>query len=381
MLQFSQPMMLWGLLALLIPIIIHLFSRSKHKQLLFSTLSLFPNLPPINRKQIKVTQWRLLLLRLLLITAIVLLLAGTHFGNKNLDVAEIHLVTDDWLASANQQQRNELIEQLTVSNDGSQSSVYSLGSSKLLTENDILNDKPALAYSATNVWQTVAQWFIQNIASNQKITIHTTNRLSQFVGEPVGLPSQIHWSIIAPETSSGSKQDTVTLSVLLLSSSPANLALQQRLDFAFESLSQAASVKIKVTNANVNVPLSPDLNLVDAVVLLDTLAGNSQLQFTKDTTVVDYQQLNALDTANFPLAVAELLFQPVIDEHYWRNAKVSRETISSAGQGRFLDVTQANLESADFPLGWLLFCAFLFVSERWLSEVFTKPSRTLTADD
>lgn len=381
MLQFSQPVMLWGLLALLIPIIIHLFSRSKHKQVLFSTLSLFPNQPPINRKQIKVTQWRLLLLRLLLVTATVLLLAGIHFGNKNRDVSAFHLVTDDWLASANQQQRNALIEKLNASNDGSQTSVYRLGASSRLTETDILEGKPSLAGSATNVWQAVAQWLSENTASHQKITIHTTNRLSQFVGEPVGLPAEINWSVIESEISSASETDIVALSVLLVSGAQVNLSLQQRLDAAFERLNQAATVKITVTNVNADAALSQDLNQVDAVVLLDTLADSRQLQFTKDTTVVDYQQLNALDSADFSIALAELLFQSAIDEHYWRNVKVSREVISSAGQGRLLDVTQATIQSADFPLWWLLLCVFLFVGERWLSEILTKPVRTLTSDD
>lgn len=81
---FLRPEFLYGLLALTIPIIIHLFNFRRHKKLYFSDISRLKNLTNKTRKQKQLKYLIVLALRLLTITAIVLALAGPVPDEKEL---------------------------------------------------------------------------------------------------------------------------------------------------------------------------------------------------------------------------------------------------------------------------------------------------------
>lgn len=73
---FIRPEFLYGLTALAIPIIIHLFNFRRHKKLYFSDISRLKNITAHTRKQQKLKHLIVLLLRMLAILFIVLALAG-----------------------------------------------------------------------------------------------------------------------------------------------------------------------------------------------------------------------------------------------------------------------------------------------------------------
>jgi len=80
---FIRPEFLYGLFALAIPVIIHLFNFRRHKKLYFSDISRLKNITTHTRKQQKLKHLIVLLLRMLAILFIVLALAGPEL-KKNI---------------------------------------------------------------------------------------------------------------------------------------------------------------------------------------------------------------------------------------------------------------------------------------------------------
>ncbi len=81
---FLRPEFLYGLTALIIPVIIHLFNFRRHKKLYFSDISRLKNITAHTRKQQKLKHLIVLLLRMLAILFIVIALAGPEL-KKNSD--------------------------------------------------------------------------------------------------------------------------------------------------------------------------------------------------------------------------------------------------------------------------------------------------------
>ncbi len=72
---FLTPSMLWGLLAASIPIIIHLYSLRQTKEIEFSSLKYIRELEYETIRRLKIRQWLLVLLRMLIIICIILMAA------------------------------------------------------------------------------------------------------------------------------------------------------------------------------------------------------------------------------------------------------------------------------------------------------------------
>ncbi len=72
---FLAPAMLWGLLAASIPIIIHLYSLRQTKEIEFSSLKYIRELEYETIRRLKIRQWLLVLLRMLIIICLILMVA------------------------------------------------------------------------------------------------------------------------------------------------------------------------------------------------------------------------------------------------------------------------------------------------------------------
>ncbi|MFT4926078.1 MAG: hypothetical protein ACI8WB_002176 [Phenylobacterium sp.] len=92
---------LLGLLALAIPLLIHLFNPGKGTLVWVGNIKLMQLAKKNAVTELRLTRWLLLLLRLLIIILITLLLAKTlfHGSNENTDKT-LHLLTPQWVAQA-----------------------------------------------------------------------------------------------------------------------------------------------------------------------------------------------------------------------------------------------------------------------------------------
>jgi len=82
-LHFQNPNILWGLISLIIPIIIHLFNFKRFKPIYFSNLKFLKNITAENKNRSKIKNWLLLLTRLLALACIIIAFAQPLIPNNN----------------------------------------------------------------------------------------------------------------------------------------------------------------------------------------------------------------------------------------------------------------------------------------------------------
>ncbi|VAV85415.1 FIG00651956: hypothetical protein, partial [hydrothermal vent metagenome] len=81
--QFKYPELLYALLLLLIPIIIHLFQLRRFEKVPFTNVQFLKSITIQTRKSSQLKKWLTLLTRLLLIAAVVLAFAQPYFSKSN----------------------------------------------------------------------------------------------------------------------------------------------------------------------------------------------------------------------------------------------------------------------------------------------------------
>ena len=112
--RFLYPQMLWGLLALLIPILIHLFNFRRHKLVYFSNTAVLRSIQQENAKTRKLKYWITLLLRCLFVAALVLAFAFPYRPERQINVnSEDNLVgiyIDNSMSMKGQSARTTLLE-------------------------------------------------------------------------------------------------------------------------------------------------------------------------------------------------------------------------------------------------------------------------------
>lgn len=79
--QFKYPELLWGLLLLLIPILIHLFQLRRFKKTPFTNVKFLKQVVSESRKSSTLKKWLLLISRMMIIAALVLAFAQPFFAN------------------------------------------------------------------------------------------------------------------------------------------------------------------------------------------------------------------------------------------------------------------------------------------------------------
>ena len=112
--RFLYPNMLWGLLALLIPILIHLFNFRRHKLVYFSNTAVLRSIQQENAKTRKLKYLVTLLLRCLFIAALVLAFSFPYHPEKQINTNSsdnlIGIYIDNSMSMKGQSQRTTLIE-------------------------------------------------------------------------------------------------------------------------------------------------------------------------------------------------------------------------------------------------------------------------------
>ncbi|MFT5748763.1 MAG: hypothetical protein ACI93S_000009 [Ancylomarina sp.] len=98
-LQFQNPTILWGLISLIIPIIIHLFNFKRFKPIYFSNLKYLKDITAENKNRSKIKSWLLLLTRLLALACLIIAFAqpfipvnnASSINSKQKHVAHIYV--------------------------------------------------------------------------------------------------------------------------------------------------------------------------------------------------------------------------------------------------------------------------------------------------
>ncbi len=81
--QFKHPELLWGLLLLLIPILIHLFQLRRFKKTPFTNVKFLKKVISESRRSSTLKKWLLLFTRLMIIAGLVIAFAQPFFAKSS----------------------------------------------------------------------------------------------------------------------------------------------------------------------------------------------------------------------------------------------------------------------------------------------------------
>ncbi len=294
-----SPLWLLGMLAVIIPLAIHFCSKSKAPLISFAQYALIPAKQSSVPNALRLSQWLLLLLRMMIIVLLSLALAQCMKQPTDNSQTRYFLVSQDWLHHANEYEKQSLLETYNPSQDATSSRLVILGANASKNLNNSLSHSPSKNLSneqpealseyaingnnkltldtltqitaanektglnaqintarplpQTTIWQQVADFIATHpTVSPSQIQIFTSNGFSQFNNDKINLPETLTWHISSAESSSlmGEK------SKILVLTSAKNHAQTQYLTAAFDALDRELNRELSVDHLPASSPMS-----------------------------------------------------------------------------------------------------------------------------
>jgi len=239
---------LLGLLSLIVPLIIHLLNPNTEKTVLIGNIDLINKGKNVRVLNFRLTQWFLLILRLLIFIFITLILASLVKNNEIKHPLATHVfVSESWLTHSSLEEKDALFKQ--YSND----QVFLLTNDfpKLQqTKISRLPQSVALGIKPISIQSLIAELDDSNLFAERNI-IYTTNQTSQQLKNKISSPqNNIEWKI--KSLSKTIIQDSLVSIALFYSPS-------RELDFQYLKL--GLQTLSKFTNFKLNISQHTTLNL------------------------------------------------------------------------------------------------------------------------
>jgi hypothetical protein len=195
--QLFNPIALLAAAAVIIPVLIHLWNKRKGKTLRVGSISLLTENNKTTSRNIRITEWPLLLLRCLLILLIAFLLAQPFWQNKPGKNKEGWImVRDHELATAYKQQQtliDSLIRQgFQLRNFASQTNQLSINDTSLYT----------LTGASTPACWSIIKYLDAALPADFPVYIISDRSVADFSGNRPSTQLDLHWiNIDQPDTS------------------------------------------------------------------------------------------------------------------------------------------------------------------------------------
>jgi len=237
---FQSPWLLLAMLGILVPIAIHIFSKSKGQRIAFGSLKFIKQSKPVKMTQLRLVDPLLLLLRVLLVIVTVLFLAQFYFSSTQSSQEVVVFVSEDWLNSSTMAEKKHLLTKQELTNQeltkqalaNNENNIYLLNAASIelsatsgkaiaLSKDDVLNwhensvssvnlkpknkspissslisVKKTDSFKRINLW-TLLDRAIQFYPNAGEFVVYSTDRLNQFYGDKLTLPAKIDWQILA----------------------------------------------------------------------------------------------------------------------------------------------------------------------------------------
>jgi hypothetical protein len=389
--------------ALAIPVAIHLISRSQGKVLPFPFLGLLPQQVAATELHIKLRQKRLLVVRLLLIFFACLLVTLSLLNdwwmesewrsllNSGIPAPTV-VITQDWLLTSNEEDKQALEEQLRseefeqvkkvlfVTNNTGTQRVNSVSTQQFIerivsfTTADMSLSGNDTTTSISNVWST-AQAIATNIAPNSVLHIYTSKRYAQFWGAPTHVRQPAIWHVStgtkdSEDLSQNLDKESFRIAVIGLeqtSLSPAQIQRMANTEIAIQSLTRAfpAIETVKMLNKNVgsldSLAMEYDALIIDSIGEKETIASDNLIQLS---TLPNSSQ------PDFVFALGKEIFRRKQQEYIFLNALLSPEQIEDGAKLQMPQTISSLAKKHKLP--WESFIAIvlllLFLIERFMSE-------------
>ncbi|MEP4946142.1 MAG: BatA domain-containing protein, partial [Flavobacteriaceae bacterium] len=201
--QFKHPEILWALLLLLIPILIHLFQLRRFKKTPFTNVAMLQKVISESRKSNTLKKWLLLLTRMLMLAFIVIAFAQPFVSTKTaLQEKEIVIYLDDSFSMQAKSNGLSLLEKAVqdLVKHIDETAAFSLFTNtktyKDITINDIKNDLLSLDYTHKQLNVDEVQLKAKTLFSESGNTIKNLILVSDFqdrmLHSGIGLDSTTH---------------------------------------------------------------------------------------------------------------------------------------------------------------------------------------------
>ncbi|GAA6206137.1 BatA domain-containing protein [Thalassotalea sp. SU-HH00458] len=242
----SFPSYLWAFVALAVPVLIHLLSKSKGKPVSVGTLKFFQQVKPVKMTQIKLVDALLLMLRLSMLICAILLVSQLWLSdsNKN-DKPNIALISPNWLDQSTLIDKQALLRHLD--NQPAfllDSKLTELNKQQVLTwqKREMLSENSTLTKS---LWQAIntAHFILPKQAT---FHIYTDNQAINFIGEPVKIAQQIQWHVLENKPNVEKSLINSRFNVVIVRDQD-RLISQRRLEQAFMIIKQVLLPELSIT--------------------------------------------------------------------------------------------------------------------------------------
>ena len=187
-LMFLTPAGLLGLVALAIPLLIHLFSRSKGRKVLIGHIELVRKARRRRVTEIRLTQWLLLFLRLVIFTLAAFILAQLARQGLADRPGDVAYLTHGWALAAGQ----DVLDSVREANPGG---VYLLEPGFPVVEELPGATTPIPAARLSNAWPLLAERLSVEQHTGQ-VTVYTTGLALELGANLPDLPGKVAWEYL-----------------------------------------------------------------------------------------------------------------------------------------------------------------------------------------
>ena len=189
-----DPVALVGLLSLVVPISIHLFNPSRGKLVLIGNIDFIKKIKNARVTEVKINQWLLLMIRLIIFLLLSVILAGLVKQNAEEFSKQPQLfITQDWL---NNMTEEELVELKRHHKDDPVSMLTPDFEEVEIDSLEVTSEITEYIFPEVRINTLLAEMQARSLAS-EKTIIYATNRLLQYSPEQVENLSRpdIDWRI------------------------------------------------------------------------------------------------------------------------------------------------------------------------------------------
>ncbi|OON70766.1 BatA domain-containing protein [Hymenobacter sp. CRA2] len=200
MLYFASPAALLALAGLLLPLAIHLWNRQPGRVVPVGALRWLTAGASRRMRRLYLTQWPLLLLRLLIVGLVAALLAGPRWAQPPRPARPQVLVSPEVLAAPAWAVLRPAVDSLR--RRGAELRAFAPGF-------PLLADTQAIRAAARHATRTATDWYWPRAAEavdsflGQPIYLYTSANRAHFRGTRPALPPRVHWQLVPTAPDSG----------------------------------------------------------------------------------------------------------------------------------------------------------------------------------
>jgi hypothetical protein len=192
---FQSPYALFALIGLIVPVVIHLLSKSKGKLIPFGNIKLIEQSKPTRMREIRLVEVLLLIFRMLILILSTLLLAQLYQNQMNDSRGKL-LISEDWLKYANTDEKTKLLDKMKDNDSYLLSRKFDvLQKADVLLSGSQLKSKFGTDLDKSkNTWLLVDH-FTRSLNQSTVVSVYTTNRYNQFAENKIKIKHDIQWHI------------------------------------------------------------------------------------------------------------------------------------------------------------------------------------------